>query len=141
MLQVDQQGGRTEARAVYRLSARQFGSEQQTPILYGDHLYAVRTKPGSERLVCLDLEGNEVWDSGRDVFGRGAYMIADGMIYVMDDDGGLTLTEATPAGYKRLARAQVLADGHDAWGPMAMVAGRLIVRDLTRMACIDVAER
>jgi outer membrane protein assembly factor BamB len=141
ILQVNQQDGRSEAHAARRLSARQFGSEQQTPILFGDHLYAVRTKPGSERLVCLDLEGNEVWNSGKDVFGRGPYLIAGGMIYVMDDRGVLTLAEATPAGYKWLARAEVLADGHDSWGPMAMVAGRLIVRDLTRMACLDVGKR
>ena len=28
-------------------------------------------------------------------------------------------------------------EGVDAWGPMALVHGRLILRDLTRMVCID----
>jgi len=58
----------------------------------------------------------------------------------MDDHGELTLAEATPDGYVQLAQAQVL-DGHDSWGPMALVHGRLIVRDLTRMKCLDVAEK
>ena len=34
-------------------------------------------------------------------------------------------------------QAQVLT-GHDSWGPMAMAGGRLILRDLTRMVCLDV---
>jgi outer membrane protein assembly factor BamB len=39
-----------------------------------------------------------------------------------------------------LGRATVL-EGHDAWGPMAMIAGRLLVRDLTRMACLDLGKK
>ena len=65
-------------------------------------------------------------------------MIAQGMIYVMNDDGKLTLAEATTAGYKPLAQAQVL-EGPDAWGPLALADGRLIVRDVHKMVCLDVA--
>ena len=36
---------------------------------------------------------------------------------------------------------QVFEKGKEAWGPMALVAGRLIVRDMTRMTCLDVAKR
>ena len=64
-------------------------------------------------------------------------MIADGKIFVLDDDGWLTMAEATAAGYKPLARAEVIEDGYKSWGPMALVAGRLIVRDMTRMVCLD----
>ncbi len=141
MLRMVQQGGQITAGAAFKLSSRQFGSEQQTPIPYEGHLYAVRTKPGAERLVCLDLEGSEVWNSGRDEYGRGPYLIADGKIYVMNDDGLLAMIEATPAGYRPLARFQVFEEAHDAWAPMALVAGRLILRDLTRMACLDVAKK
>ena len=88
--------------------------------------------------MCLDLDGKEVWNSGREKFGSGPYMIADGLIYVMDDDGWLTMAEATARGYKPLDRAEVIQGGVHAWGPMAMVAGRLIVRDMTRMVCLDV---
>jgi outer membrane protein assembly factor BamB len=47
--------------------------------------------------------------------------------------------EAKPDGYNQLAQAQVL-NGHDSWGPMAMAGGRLIVRDLTRMVCLDIRD-
>ena len=67
-------------------------------------------------------------------------MIADGLIFVLGDEGQLTLAEATPEGYRQLAQGQVL-EGHDCWGPMALAAGRLMVRDLTRMVCLDVTQK
>ena len=124
---------------LYRLDPKVFGSDQQTPLLFKDHIYGVR--PPDKQLVCMDLDGNVVWNSGpTHRFGIGPYMIADNMIYVLDDAGLLTLAEAKSGGYNQLAQVQVL-NGHDAWGPMAMVNGRLIVRDLTRMICLDVTGR
>jgi outer membrane protein assembly factor BamB len=92
-------------------------------------------------LVCLDLSGKEVWNSGRDKFGSAPYMVAGGLIYAMNDDGVLTLAETTPQAYRPLARAEVIEGGVDSWGPLALVAGRLIARDMTRMVCLDVAEK
>ncbi len=138
MLKLSEQGGRIVPKVLFRLKPRQFSSEQQTPVLFDNHLYAVRQS--DDQFVCLDLDGNEVWNSGRDKFGAGPYMIADGLIYIMNDKGQLTMAEATPDAYRRLAQAQVIENGRDSWGPMAMVAGRLIVRDMTRMVCLMVAE-
>lgn len=139
MLQLKAEGNRFVAETLFELSLKQFGSEQQTPVLWEGHLYGVRKHDG--KLVCLDLDGNELWNSGQHKFGLAPYMIADRLIYALDDQGVLTMAEATPSGYKPLDRAQVINDAQDAWGPMAMVAGRLIVRDMTRMVCLDVAER
>ena len=58
---------------------------------------------------------------------------------MLKDDGVLTLAEATPAGYNQLDQVELFEDGEEAWGPMAMVGGRLLLRDLTRMKCVDVA--
>ena len=138
MLQLQRQQGRIVPQTLFRLSPRRFGSEQQTPVFWNGRLYGVRQN--DKQLVCLDLQGNEVWNSGREKFGSAPYMIADGLIYALNDDGLLTMAEATAAGYKRIARAQVIDDANSSWGPMALVAGRLIVRDFTRMTCLDVAE-
>ena len=138
MLQVKPVADGFVVQKVYQLAPRQFSSEQQTPISWQGHLYGVRQK--DQRLVCLDLDGRECWSSGGDRFGSGPYLIADGMIFAMNDEGVLTLAEATPADYHRLARAQVIDDGSGSWGPMALAAGRLIVRDMKQMVCIDVAE-
>jgi outer membrane protein assembly factor BamB len=58
----------------------------------------------------------------------------------MNDSGLLTLAEATPSGYVQLAEAKVL-EGPESWGPMAVASGRLILRDMNRMICIDVTGR
>ena len=103
--------------------------------MYEGHIYGVRP---DEELVCLDLEGNVVWTSGSThKFGLGPYTIINNLLYVMDDHGLLTLAEATPSGYVQLAQADVL-EGIDAWGPMAVASNRLLLRDLTRMICLDI---
>ena len=138
MLRLKEEDGNLIPETLFRLEAKVFGSDQQTPVFYKGHIYGVRP---DKQLVCMDLDGNIVWSSGpMNRFGLGPYMIAGGMVYVMDDSGLLTLAKATPSGYNQLAQAQVL-QGHDAWGPMAMAGGRLILRDLTRMVCLDVARR
>jgi outer membrane protein assembly factor BamB len=138
MLQLQQEQDRIVPQTAFRLNFRQFGSEQQTPVLWQQHLYAVRQK--DKQLVCMDLDGKELWNSGREKFGAGPYMIADGQIYALDDDGRLSIVEATPTAYRRTARAQVFEGGSSRGGPMALVAGRLMLRDSTHMVCLDVAE-
>jgi len=135
MLELKEEGGKVVPRVVFRLPATVFGCEQQTPILYKDHLYGV-TAGG--QLVCLSLEGKVLWASGpRNTFGLGPLLIADGMIYALNDNGLLSLAEADSTSYKQLAQAHVL-QGHDSWGPMAIANGLLLVRDLTTMTCLDV---
>jgi outer membrane protein assembly factor BamB len=136
MLRLLEVGGRITTQTVFRLAADVFGSPQHTPIFYDGYIYGVRP---DGQLACLDLNGRIVWTSTSvHCFGKGPYIIANGLIYVMNDSGVLTLAEAAPAGYVQLAKAKVL-DGPESWGPMAIAAGRLILRDLTRMICLDIA--
>jgi outer membrane protein assembly factor BamB len=138
MLQITAQDGKWLAKPAFRLDADTFGATQQTPILYQNHLYGVR--PNGE-LVCLDLQGKLRWASGMNHrFGLGPFLIAQGKIFVLDDTGQLTMAQATADGFRPLAQAKVL-DGHDAWGPLALAGGRLIVRDLTRMVCLDLRKK
>ena len=136
MLQSKDAGGKLAAEQLFRLKAAVFGATQQTPIFYQNHIFGVRP---DGQLVCLDLNGKVVWASGaKNKFGSGPFLMAQGMICVMDDNGTLTLAEASTVGYTQLARAKVL-EGPDAWGPMALADGRLIARDVNKMVCLDVA--
>ena len=135
MLQLRVSAGKIQARTLFRLKPDVFGSDQQTPIVYKNHIYGVRP---DGQLTCLDFNGKVVWTSGAaNRFGLGPYMVANGLIYVMDDNGLLRMAEATSDGYKELSQAQVLK-GHDSWGPMAIADGKLILRDLTRIVCLDI---
>jgi outer membrane protein assembly factor BamB len=124
------------AKVLWKVAPAVFGSEQQTPILYQGHIYGVIP---NGQLVCLDLDGKQVWRSGEQTrFGLGPYVMADGLIYVLNDSGTLSMVEANPKTFRKLGDLKILA-GPDAWGPMAVAGGRLIARDLTKMICIDVA--
>jgi outer membrane protein assembly factor BamB len=135
-LQLKQQGDAIVAAAAGELDRRQFNSEQQTPIFFQGHIYGIRKFRGGQ-FVCMDLQGNEIWDSGQEKFGHGPYLIADGLLLIFGEDGMLVAAEATPEAYRPLWRLPVYEKGHEAWGPMAIAGGRLIVRDMTRMTCLD----
>jgi outer membrane protein assembly factor BamB len=117
-------------------------SEQQTPILHDGHLFGILPNdagPLRNQFVCVhpDDPRTFVWASGREHrFGLGPYLYADGKLYVLRDDGVLFMLRATSAGYEELGRRRLL-DGHDAWGPMALAGGLLVLRDDTRMLCVD----
>jgi outer membrane protein assembly factor BamB len=138
MLRLIESDGRIATQTEFRHATDVFGTMQQTPIFYDGYIYGVGM---DKQLICLDLAGKVVWASGSaNRFGYGPYVIADWYVYVLDDSGVLTLVEAASSGYKPLTRAKVL-DGLESWGPIAVASGRLIVRDLTRMVCLDVAQR
>jgi outer membrane protein assembly factor BamB len=134
--------GKLTAETVRRMEkSKEFGCEQQTPVFYGGYIYGVLPKEAGSlggQLVCMAPDGKHVWTSGSaNRFGLGPWMIADGCVLAMNDDGVLSMIEATPAGFKLLAKAKVL-EGRETWAPLAIAGGRLIVRDLQRMVCLDV---
>jgi len=135
MLKVEETDGKLGVKTLFRLAASVFGATQHTPILYKDHIIGVRP---DGQLICLDFDGKIKWQSGpANKFGSGPYIIVQDMILVMNDDGLLTLAEASLTGYKQLAQARVL-EGPDAWAPMALADGHLVLRDVNQMICLDV---
>ena len=137
MLRLTETDGTIAAHPEFLHATDVFGSIQQSPIFYDGHIYGVRP---DEQLVCLDLEGHIVWTStSAHKFGDGPYIIVNGLLYIMNDSGVLTLAQVSSSEYLPLAQAKVL-DGHESWGPMAVASGRLIVRDTERMICLDISE-
>ncbi len=129
-------GGGFEPEVLFRLPPDVFGATQQTPILHKGYLYGIRP---DGQLVCLDLEGEIRWASGVKVtFGLGPFLVADDLIYALDDNGHLSLVRAVPDRFELLATARILK-GPDAWGPLAIASGRLIARDLRKMVCLEVS--
>lgn len=137
MMQLDKTDGVITPKILYRLEDKQFGSTQHTPILFDNYIYGVRP---DEQLVCLDLDGNEQWSSSSSYkFGIGPYILIGPVLYVMDDEGLLSRVRISPSKFDLIDQTQVL-HGHESWAPMAFANGRIIVRDLTQMACIKIGE-
>jgi hypothetical protein len=133
------------ARKLYELTSAEFNSEIHTPILYQNHLFAVGSRSRG-RFTCLSLDGKVVWQSPVDAadprvtrtFESGGFLLADGMFFALDGiTGVLSLIEANTKQYRELASAQLL-EGGDVWSPLALSNGRLIIRDLNQMLCLQV---
>lgn len=135
MVRVSQRGETFEVAELWRRKWKEFSCKHHTPVADGGRLYAVLP---DGHLACTDLNGNRLWLSPSSLnSGWAPYMFINGVLYVLDDEHGeLVMAEVGQGGYKELARAKVLS-GHDSWAPMAFADGRLIVRDLTEMVCLD----
>jgi outer membrane protein assembly factor BamB len=144
MYQVQKTAAGFTAQKLFELTSKQFNSEVHTPILHKNHLFAVGSK-NKGQFTCLDLDGNIVWQSpasseSRLTFEMGGFLLADGMFFALDGlTGTLRLIDANITEYKELASAQIL-EGHDVWAPPALSNGRLIIRDLGRMVCLQVGK-
>ncbi len=129
------------AKPLFELEKTVFSCEQHTPLLINDHLLAVLPKDAGEfraQFACMNLDGRVIWTSGKtERFGLGPFLRAEDKVFILDDDGTLTMIRASITGYERLARSRVLF-GREAWAPLAMVDGRLLLRDFEEMICLDV---
>jgi outer membrane protein assembly factor BamB len=117
--------------------------EQQTPVVWKGHLFGILPKDGGanrNQLVCVHPDDVQtmVWTSGKTTrLGLGPFIIADKKMYILSDDGTLTMIKPDVKGYIQLAQKKIL-DGHDAWGPLAIADGRLLMRDSKTMVCLEI---
>ncbi len=143
MLGLTNVNGAIQAGPIFELAKTVFACEQQTPVFYEQHLFGVLPKDAGAlrgEFVCLDTEGRIAWESGKtERFGLGPYLFADQKVFILNDTGELTLARASTRGYERLARARVLS-GRDAWAPMALVEGKLLLRDSEKLICLQVGQ-
>ena len=118
--------------------------EQQTPVEFGGHYIGILPKdagPLRNQLVCVHPDDfrKVIWSSGQDKrFGMGPYMIADNKLFIVNDDGTLIIARPSTREYVELDSYRVVK-GQDAWGPLALADGYLVMRDSKTMVCLDMA--
>ncbi|WP_461633535.1 outer membrane protein assembly factor BamB family protein [Labilibaculum euxinus] len=144
LFQVKKSGNSYEVAALQKFKPKDgVASEQQTPIVYKDRMFAILPKDAGgmrNRFVCCDPNDctKILWTSGtNDRFGLGPYIIADGKFFILKDDGTLTIAKASTEKFELSDKTKVI-DGHDAWGPLVVTDGRLLMRDSKHLLCIDV---
>ena len=125
------------------------GAQTHAPLLHEGHLYLLvnenwnysrRRSEGG--LLCLTLEGVELWRTGDDpFFGRGSALLAGDKLLIQDGNNGvLRVVRATPDGYEQIAEANVF-DAEDErdrqmWAPMALSGGLLLMRSQDELLCV-----
>jgi outer membrane protein assembly factor BamB len=143
LLQLIEQNGKFDVEVLMSFRPGEgLSSEQQTPVLVDGHLFGVLPKDARtlrNQMVCVrpDDPTQVVWASGPTArFGLGPFIVADDKFYLLDDDATLVIIRKSTRGYEELDRVK-LFDGHDAWAPLAIADGYMVLRDADRMICID----
>ena len=99
-------------------------------VVHEGHLYGF----DNATLKCLSAETGAVKWAKRGL-GKGSLLIAGNRLFVLSDKGLLVMADASPAGYSELGTFQALEDR--SWTSPSLAAGRLYVRNLTEMTCLD----
>lgn len=146
MFRVSRSNDTWRADMQFRIDRRIFSCEQHTPIFREGCLYTVLPNDAGDHrfeLACMDLSGKVVWTSGKDLrYGIGPFLAVGDRFFVLDDVGRLSLVATDAASCRLVAQADLFGgQGRDSWGPMALVDGRLLLRDSKRMLCLDVRAR
>ena len=105
-------------------------------ILLGEFLYAFNGEAHEQTdFRCIHLPTGQLKWTRRDP-AMGSLICADGKLIVLSEKGELLLGEASPTGFKPLARAQVL--GGLCWTPPALANGLLYLHNAKgQLLCLD----
>jgi outer membrane protein assembly factor BamB len=123
-------------------------SEQHTPILTENHLWAVMPEnagPLKRQLACYSISNlkTPVWSSGKESrFGKGMgpFMLSNKQLYLLDDEGTLYLFNIEKTSATLVSSHKILA-AIEAWSPMAIAGKYLVMRDSHNMICLDISKK
>ena len=137
LIQINRKGNSWEATEI--MFSKEFGTHVHPPIFYKRYLYSQCTNNQVRNgFMCMDLKGNIKWKTGRNPnFDKGGFILADDMIISSDGARMLYLIEPNPSEFKVLAKAELL-DTKQAWAPLALSDGKLLIRDQKQMKCVVV---
>jgi outer membrane protein assembly factor BamB len=137
--QVTRDGAAFAAKELWRIKGNaKVASLWSTPVCKDGYLYGMISfkKFGNGPLKCVDLKTGAIkWEQSG--FGAGNVVLAGADLIALGDDGQVVLVEATPAGYKELARAKAISG--KCWSSPALSNGRLYVRSTRESACLELA--
>lgn len=129
LLEVDVEDGKPVAREVWsnRLLKNHFSSS----VFYDGNIYGF----DNGTLKCLDAAtGEQKW--AHRGLGKGSLIVADGLLLVLSDRGELVLAEATPEAFRQTGGVQMF--NSRTWTMPALAEGRLFLRDLEELVCVEV---
>ncbi|MCX6227169.1 MAG: PQQ-binding-like beta-propeller repeat protein [Bacteroidia bacterium] len=145
VLQLEKSGGKFTAKMIDQyLPPEGLACEQQTPLYFEGHLIGIQPKDAralQKQMICVDPANCRVpvWASGPEIrFGLGPYLIADNKLFILNDDGVLTIAKPDIKKYIQVDQIK-LFDGQDAWAPIAVAGGYMVLRDSKRMVAIKLA--
>jgi outer membrane protein assembly factor BamB len=135
LIQINKKGNSWEVKEL--MFSKEFATHVHPAIFYKGYLYSQGTNNQVRNgFMCMDLKGSIKWKTGKNPnFDKGGYILADDMIISSDGEKMLYLIEPTPDEFRVLAKAELL-DTKQAWAPLALSDGKLLIRDQKQMKCV-----
>ncbi|OQY30432.1 MAG: hypothetical protein B6244_00515 [Candidatus Cloacimonetes bacterium 4572_55] len=131
MFQVDVQGKNVTASSLWE--TKKMRNHMSSCVRYENYLYGFDEKV----LKCISVtDGKEKWK--KKGFGKGSLVLADGLLIIFGDDGDLALAEVTPVEYREKSAVKVLDDL--CWTRPSLADGKLYLRNMEEMVCLDIRE-
>lgn len=115
------------------------GCKMHPAVFFENHIY-LNSNGNPNQMMCLTMDGKQVWDQDSiPGFEMGSLILVDDLIININGrNGDIYLIEPSPEGYKELGMASFFdSKKTQAWAPAAFSQGKLIVRDLEKMVCVD----
>jgi outer membrane protein assembly factor BamB len=130
LVKIIAEGGKFRAKAVYENN--ELCCHFASPVRHGEHIYGLDE---TRDLTCLSLRtGQAVWRQPG--FLKGTLLRVDDHLIVLGEQGKLALIDATPKGYRELAKARPFRGR--CWTTPVLADGRLFLRDQQQVMCLDV---
>jgi len=141
MIQVEKMNdGKYSVKELFRHN--DFGDHTKPPVLHNGYFYSqFSTNSKRDGLSCMSMDGKVLWKTMREPsFDKGSMILADGLILATDGRSTLYLIQPDPSGFKPIASAKLLGEQPQNWAPMALVDGKLLIRDQAQLKCVKITK-
>ena len=131
LVRVQRKGHKFKAEELWR--TRNMRQSHNLSVYHEGYIYGYSNR----FLTCIDAEtGNTAWKSRPP--GPGFLILVDNHLVILTRKGRMHVAEASPDRYKEEATLQIF-EPH-AWTPPSFANGRIYVRSLQEIACIEVGK-
>ncbi len=126
--------------------SREMSNDTASSVVVDGHVYgfdlrdvqAKAHRPSRGTFKCMEFTtGKVLWESNEP--GHATVLVADGKLFLFNDEGELILARANPERYEELARTQVFS-GETCWTAPSLCRGRLYLRSPSKAACVYVGK-
>jgi outer membrane protein assembly factor BamB len=115
---------------------KEMRNHHSSSVLVGDYLYGF----SGGILTAMKFDTGEIAWKDRSV-GKGAVIYADGLLYLLSENGVVGLAEATPEGYRERGRFRIPQDSLPTWAHPIVAGGHLFLRDQDTVYAYDLRQK
>ncbi len=132
LLQLEPTGDGVKAAEIY--FSRDMRNHYSSSVLLDGYLYGF----SSQILTAMKFDTGEVAWKDRAV-GKGQVISAEGLLYLLSEDGVVGLAEATPQAYQEISRFEIGRGNYPTWTLPVIANGRMILRDQDKVLAYGIS--